>query len=69
MNHIVTGHQPLPQYDTLDDETKFEECYRKGHFSPLDTGVCGEVVQNCWEGKHESTCEVMNDHKDLEQWL
>jgi hypothetical protein len=65
----VTDHRSLPQYDTLDDETEFEELYQKGNFSPLNTGVGGEVVQNCWEGKYESMGEGVNDLKDLKQWL
>lgn len=41
--HIITGHRPFPEYDTIDDEAKFEELYRKGHFLRLDAGVGGEV--------------------------
>ena len=67
--HIMTGHRPFPQYDTIDDEAKFEELYRKGHFPPLDVGVGGEVVQNCWGGKYKSTGEVVNDLQVLEQLL
>jgi serine/threonine protein kinase len=66
--HIITGHRPFPQYDTIDDETKFEELYRKGHFPPLD-GVGGGVVQNCWGGKYESAGEVVNELMVLEQLL
>lgn len=67
--YTITGHRPFPQYDTIDDEAKFEELYRKGHFPPLDVGVGGEVVRNCWGGKYESTGEVVNDLKVLEQLL
>jgi serine/threonine protein kinase len=67
--HIMTGHRPFPQYDTIDDEAKFEELYLKGHFPPLDVGVGEEVVQNCWGGKYESTGEVVNDLQVLEQLL
>lgn len=52
--HIITGHRLFPQYDTIDDEAKIEELYRKGHFPPLDAGVGGEVVRNCWGCKYES---------------
>lgn len=67
--HIITGHRPFPQYDTIDDEAKFEELYREGHFPPLDAGVGGDVVWNCWGGKYESADEVVNDLKVLEQVL
>ncbi|KAF2183053.1 hypothetical protein K469DRAFT_487253, partial [Zopfia rhizophila CBS 207.26] len=30
--HIITGHRPFPQYDTIDDEAKFVELYPKGQF-------------------------------------
>jgi len=35
MYHIITGHRPSPQYDTIDNEAKFEELYRSGQFPPL----------------------------------
>jgi len=65
----MTGHRPFPQYDTIDDEAKFEDFTEKGHFPPLDVGVGGEVVQNCWGGKYKSTGEVVNDLQVLEQLL
>ncbi|KAI9848549.1 MAG: hypothetical protein M1837_007218 [Sclerophora amabilis] len=58
---IITGHRPFPQYDTIDDEAKFEELYEKGHWPPLDPGIGGEVVHNCWRGKYKSASEVVDD--------
>ncbi len=67
--HIVTGHRPFPQYDTIDDEAKFEELYQNGEFPPLDARLGGKVVWNCWGGKYDSAIEVVNDLEVLEQLL
>lgn len=67
--HIITGHRPFPRYDTIDDETTFEELYRKGEFPLLGAGVGGGVVRNCWGGKYESASEIVNDLMVLEQLL
>lgn len=67
--HIITGHRPFPQYDTIDDEAKFVELYRKGHFPPLDAGLGGEVAQSCWGGKYKSASEAVNDLDLLEKLM
>ncbi|KAF1959390.1 kinase-like protein [Byssothecium circinans] len=65
--HICTGHQPFPQYDSIDDEAKFEKLYREGNFPDLDARLGGEVVRNCWRGKYKSAGEVVRDLDRLEK--
>ena len=67
--HIVTGHRPYPQYDTIDDEAKFEELYRKGYFPALDEGSGGVIVRKCWEGRYNAASEAMKDLEVLEDSL
>lgn len=64
--HIVTGQRPFPQYDTIDDETKFGELYLKGQFPLLEARLGGDVVRNCWRGKYTSASEVVKDLDLLE---
>lgn len=66
---IMTGHRPYPEYDTIDDETKFEELYLKADFPPLDVRLGGNVVRNCWKGTYDSAAEAADDLMLLEQSL
>lgn len=59
--HVMTGHRPFPQYDTIDDEAKFVELYRNGEWPLLDVKDGGGVIKTCWEGRYEHASEVVND--------
>lgn len=67
--YIITSHRPFPQYDTIADEAKFEELYRKGEFPMLEVKEGGGVVKLCWEGRYENSNEVVNDLLTLERTL
>jgi hypothetical protein len=59
--HIMAGHRPFPHCDTIDDEAKIADLFRKGHFPSPDLEVGGEVVQKYWSGGYKSASEVAND--------
>ncbi len=69
ISHIITGHRPSPQYDTIDDEAKFEKLYWKGDLANLDPRLGGEVVWNFLGGRYEFTGKVVNDLRGLEKLL
>jgi hypothetical protein len=47
--YVITGHRPFPQYNTITDEAKFEEAYRKGELPVLEVQEGGEVIKKCFK--------------------
>ncbi|KAL5329592.1 hypothetical protein ACEPPN_003106 [Leptodophora sp. 'Broadleaf-Isolate-01'] len=67
--HIITGHRPFPQNDTITDEAMFEQLYRNGQFPVLEVKEGGAVIKMCWEGRYEHAGEVANHLLALERTL
>ncbi|MCJ1312648.1 hypothetical protein MMC25_006323 [Agyrium rufum] len=64
--YIMAGHRPFPQLDTIDDEVEIENQFKKGHFPFLAECIAGIVIGNCWEGRYETTNDVVKDLEVLE---
>ncbi|CAE7204963.1 hypothetical protein PTNB73_07011 [Pyrenophora teres f. teres] len=67
--HIVTGHRPFPELDTIDDEAEFLHRYKDGRFPPLEAELGGKVIRKCWEGGYNSATEIVDDLVSLEARL
>jgi serine/threonine protein kinase len=67
--HIVTGHRPFPELNTIDDEAEFLNRYQAGHFPPLEAKLGGEVILKCWEGGYDSAMEIVKELVSLEARL
>lgn len=65
--HVMTGHRPFLEYDTIDDEGKIASLYRNGHFPALADNLGGDITRKCWSGVYKSVDEVGKDLHNLEQ--
>ena len=45
--HIMTSYRPFSPYNTIADEAKFDELYRKGEFPMLEMKKGGGVIKSC----------------------
>lgn len=45
--HIMTSYRPFSPYNTITNEAKFDEFYRKGEFPMLEMKEGGGVVKSC----------------------
>ncbi|KAF1360880.1 kinase-like protein [Lizonia empirigonia] len=67
--HIVTGHQPFPELNTIDDEAVFWDRYEQGHFPSLETISGSHIIRSCWQGEYTSASKVFEDLSSLEACL
>jgi serine/threonine protein kinase len=67
--HIVTGHRPFPELDTIDDEAEFLRRFLEDQFPCLQAEVGGEIIRKCWESRYSSASEVVDDLVMLEASL
>jgi hypothetical protein len=58
--HIIIGHRPFPELDTIDDDAEFLYRYKEGYFPPLEAELGGKVIRKCWEGRYNSAMEIGN---------
>ena len=61
--HIMTGHEPFPELDSLNDdhEAEITSQFRSGQFPHLDLDLGGHVVHNCWAGAYLSAVSIVED--------
>jgi serine/threonine protein kinase len=64
---MVTGHEPFPELDSLDDshEAEIRARYKSGRFPVLDPQLGGGVVHKCWAGRYGSASELADDLRKL----
>jgi serine/threonine protein kinase len=67
--HIVKGHRPFPELDTIDDEDEIWRRYQQGQYPPLEAVLAGEVIKTCWRGEYISASKVVEDFSSLELHL
>ena len=64
---IVTGHEPYPDLDELDDEEEIEKRYEGGQFPDLDDVLGGQIIQRCWSLAYRNVDSCVEDLADLEK--
>lgn len=61
---ILTGHEPFPELDGLDDEEEIERRYRIGEFPLTEDVLCGGIVHKCWTLQYASCKLCLDDLVD-----
>lgn len=66
---IMTGHEPFPDLDELEDEEEIEKRYIKGRFPVLDDVLGGHIIYKCWSLAYEKVDACVEGLKALEECL
>ena len=64
---IMTGHEPYPDLDELDDEEEIEKRYVEKRFPILDDVLGGQIIQRCWSLVYRSASHCVKDLVALER--
>lgn len=63
---IMTGHEPYPELDSIEEETIIEELYSRSDFPDL-SGVLGQdPIRKCWLQQYKTAEECADDLKCTE---
>ncbi|KAH9859211.1 hypothetical protein J1614_012227 [Plenodomus biglobosus] len=66
---IMVGHEPFPELNELDDESKIEERYRNKRFPSVDSVVGGNIISQCWSLVYDQVNVCIKDLKMVENSL
>jgi len=67
MYEMMTGHEPYPELDSIEDEARIEELYASGQFPELHEIVGQDVIWKCWSQLYETAEECAQELKDIEE--
>ena len=63
----MTGHEPFPDLDEIDDEEEIERRYIEGRFPVLDDVLAGQIIYKCWSLAYEKVDACVEDLIALEE--
>ena len=59
--HIMQGHEPFPDLDSLKDEEQIEARFVSRQFPKVDSLIMNYVIHKCWAGEYDSAEAVLQD--------
>jgi len=68
MYEIITGHEPFPDLDHLDDEIEIERRYTLGDFPTIEDVLGGKIILNCWKLQYDTADTCFKDLVSLEEY-
>lgn len=67
--YIMTGHEPFPDLDPIEDEYEITRRFRHGEFPSLEEVLGGQIIHGCWTLAYKSVDECVEELKALEARL
>ncbi|KUJ07329.1 serine/threonine protein kinase [Mollisia scopiformis] len=63
---IMSGYEPFPDLDGIDNEEEIERRYIKGQFPVLDDVLAGQIIYKCWSLAYNTVDTCVEDLIALE---
>ncbi|KAL9046820.1 MAG: hypothetical protein Q9214_000447 [Letrouitia sp. 1 TL-2023] len=63
--HIMQGHEPLPDKDSLDDEEQIQSIFASHQYPQVDCLLMNYITHKCWKGEYDSAAAILEDLASL----